>query len=175
MSSAIAGAERNLDLLTRAQFEVKSARSVEITRTLKEVQPEDLTRYGLIPEFVGRLPIVTVLDELDEDALKRILTEPKNALCKQYAELLGMDGVDLTFTDEAVTAIAREAIKRKTGARGLRAIIERVMQDTMFTLPDRPDVSACKVDADAVDGTGKPQLTLAQRSHGKRRAAENAS
>ncbi|MBR5344385.1 MAG: ATP-dependent Clp protease ATP-binding subunit ClpX [Clostridia bacterium] len=155
--------------------EVKSARSVEITRTLKEVQPEDLTRYGLIPEFVGRLPIVTVLDELDEDALKRILTEPKNALCKQYAELLGMDGVDLTFTDEAVTAIAREAIKRKTGARGLRAIIERVMQDTMFTLPDRPDVSACKVDADAVDGTGKPQLTLAQRSHGKRRAAENAS
>ena len=155
--------------------EVKSARSVEIAQTLKEVQPEDLTRYGLIPEFVGRLPIVTVLDELDEEALKRILTEPKNALCKQYKELLGMDGVDLTFTDEAVSAIAREAIKRKTGARGLRAIIERVMQDTMFSLPDMPEVSACQVDADAVDGTGKPRLTRSQRTHAKRHTAENAS
>ena len=143
--------------------EVRSARSVEIAQTLKQVQPEDLTRYGLIPEFVGRLPIVTVLDELDEEALKRILTEPKNALCKQYAELLGMDGVSLRFTDEAVAAIAREAIKRKTGARGLRAIVEGVMQDTMFSLPDMPEIARCEVDADAVLGKGQPRLTAGTR------------
>ncbi len=139
--------------------EVKSARSVEIAQTLKEVQPEDLTRFGLIPEFVGRLPIVAVLDELDEDALKRILTEPRNALTKQYAALLGMDGVSVTFTEEAVSAIAKEAIRRKTGARGLRAIVERTMQDTMFELPDQPAVTDCLVDADAVTGKGKPRLT----------------
>ena len=156
--------------------EVKSARSVEIAQTLKQVQPEDLTRYGLIPEFVGRLPIISVLDELDEGALKRILTEPKNALTKQYAELLGMDGVSLHFTDAAISAIAKEAIKRKTGARGLRAIVEATMLDTMFNLPDLPDISHCEVDEDAVLGTGKPTLTEGSR-HGRsaRRQEESAS
>ena len=143
--------------------EVKSVRSPDIARTLKEVQPEDLTRYGLIPEFVGRLPIVTVLDELDEEALKRILCEPKNALCKQYSELLGLDGVGLTFTDEALSAIAKEAIARKTGARGLRAIIERVMLSTMFDLPSMPEIGAVEVDGDSVQ-TGKPRLVQGERA-----------
>ena len=143
--------------------EVKSVRSPDIARTLKEVQPEDLTRYGLIPEFVGRLPIVTVLDELDEEALKRILCEPKNALCKQYSELLGLDGVGLTFTDEALSAIAKEAIERKTGARGLRAIIERVMLSTMFDLPSMPEIGAVEVDGDSVQ-TGKPRLVQGERA-----------
>ncbi len=143
--------------------EVKSVRSPAIAKTLMEVQPEDLTRYGLIPEFVGRLPIVTVLDELDEDALKRILCEPKNALCKQYSELLGLDGVSLTFTDEALTAIAKEAIERKTGARGLRAIIERVMLSTMFDLPSMPEICGVEVDGQAV-GSGSPRLIRGERA-----------
>ena len=130
--------------------EVKATRSLDVAATLKHVEPEDLTRYGLIPEFVGRLPIVTVLDELDEEALRRILTEPRNALCRQYQELLGLDGVTLTFTDEAIGAIAKEAIRRKTGARGLRAIVEQRMLDTMFDLPSRTEISACEVDENEV-------------------------
>ena len=126
--------------------ELKETNSLDVAATLKHVEPEDLTRYGLIPEFVGRLPIVTVLDELDEDALKRILTEPRNALCRQYQELLGLDGVSLTFTEKAIGAIAKEAIRRKTGARGLRAIVEQRMLDTMFDLPSRPEIGSCEVD-----------------------------
>ena len=137
--------------------EVKAKASFESAEALKQVQPEDLTRFGLIPELVGRLPIITTLDALDEDALIRILTEPRNALCKQYQELMSIDGVKLTFTKEAVRAIAREAISRKTGARGLRAIIERVMLDSMFSLPDEPDVVGCRVTEEAVR-TGKPEL-----------------
>ena len=124
---------------------------------LKDVQPEDLTKYGLIPEFVGRLPILVTLDGLDEDALLRILTEPKNALCKQYAALLEMDGIRLTFEEEAIREIARQAIERKCGARGLRAIIENAMLDTMFELPGMPDVTECIITKEAVTG-GKPTL-----------------
>lgn len=128
------------------------------TEALKKMRPEDLTKFGLIPEFVGRLPITVTLDALDEDALVRILTEPKNALCKQYQKLLGMDGVKLTFAPEAVRAIAQMAIERKCGARGLRAIIEDVMLDTMFDLPGQMEINACEITEDAVLGKEPPRL-----------------
>ncbi len=128
------------------------------TATLKQLRPEDLTKFGLIPEFVGRLPITVALDALDEEALVRILTEPKNALCKQYQKLLAMDGVALSFEDDAVKAIAHKAIERKCGARGLRAIIESVMLDTMFDLPGMKQINGCVITADAVNGISKPKL-----------------
>ena len=137
--------------------EVQSQRDPSRTDALKDVRPEDLTKYGLIPEFVGRLPIVVTLDGLDEEALIRILREPRNALCRQYEALLDMDGIRLTFEEEAVREIARQAIQRKCGARGLRAIIEDCMLDTMFELPGMPDVSECVITLDAVTG-GKPKL-----------------
>ena len=137
--------------------EVQSQRDPTRTDALKDVRPEDLTKYGLIPEFVGRLPIVVTLDGLDEDALIRILREPKNALCKQYEALMEMDGIRLTFQEEAVREIARQAIARKCGARGLRAIIEDSMLDTMFELPGMPDVTECVITKDSVTG-GKPEL-----------------
>ena len=137
--------------------ELQSKRDPARTDALKDVRPEDLTKYGLIPEFVGRLPVVVTLDGLDEDALVRILTEPKNALCKQYEALLDMDGIRLSFEDEAVREIARQAIERKCGARGLRAIIEDAMLDTMFELPGLPDVNECVITREAVTG-GKPTL-----------------
>ncbi len=130
---------------------------------LKKMRPEDLTKFGLIPEFVGRLPITVTLDALDEDALVRILTEPKNALCKQYQKLLGMDGVTLTFEPDAVKAIAHMAIERKCGARGLRAIIEEVMLDTMFDLPGRKDINACEITKASVLGQEKPKLMEGER------------
>ena len=139
---------------------------------MKEIRPEDLNHYGLIPEFVGRLPIVVTLDQLDEDALARILTEPKDALCKQYQKLLDMDGIELTFEPEAVRAIAHQAIERHCGARGLRAIIENVMLDTMFELPGLKNVSGCVIDVDAVEG-GKPKLIEGkQKASGRRRRSD---
>ena len=152
--------------------EVQSARDPERTEALKEVRPEDLTKYGLIPEFVGRLPVIVTLDGLDEDALMRILTEPKNALCKQYEKLLELDGIQLTFEDEAVREIAKKAIARKTGARGLRAIIEDCMLDTMFELPGMTDVNGCVIDRDAVDG-GKPRLVQGPRRRAVKRSDKN--
>ncbi len=137
--------------------EIQSQRDPARTDALKEVRPEDLTKYGLIPEFVGRLPIVVTLDGLDEDALVRILQEPKNALCKQYQVLMDMDGVKLTFEEDAVREIARQAIARKCGARGLRAIIEDCMLDTMFDLPGQTDINECVITKDAVTG-GRPEL-----------------
>ena len=151
--------------------EVQSQRDPSRTDALKDVRPEDLTKYGLIPEFVGRLPIVVTLDGLDEEALVRILREPKNALCKQYEALLDMDGVKLTFEDEAVKEIARQAITRKCGARGLRAIIEEAMLDTMFDLPGMTDVSECVVSADTIKG-GKPKLVSGTRKRGTRRTEQ---
>ena len=133
------------------------------TDALKKLRPEDLTKFGLIPEFVGRLPITVTLDALDEDALVRILTEPKNALCKQYQKLLGLDGVELTFDDDAVRAIAHMAIERKCGARGLRAIIEDVMLDTMFDLPGRREICGCEITADSVNSKCEPKLIEGKR------------
>lgn len=125
---------------------------------LKLVLPEDLLKFGLIPEFVGRLPVISALEPLDETALVRILTEPKNALVKQYQKLLEMDNVELKFETEALEAIAQEAIKRKTGARGLRAIIETIMLDVMFELPSREDVLQCQITKDTVLHGVPPKL-----------------
>ena len=111
---------------------------------------------------MGRLPIVVTLDQLDEDALTRILTEPKNALCKQYQKLLGMDGIELTFEEDAVRAIARKAIERRCGARGLRAIIEKVMMDTMFDLPGMKGVKKCIITVDAVNKVAPPTLVYGE-------------
>lgn len=125
---------------------------------LSKVLPEDLLKFGLIPEFVGRLPVISTLEQLDEEALVQILTEPKNALVKQYQKLLEMDGVELKFEADALEAIAKEAIKRNTGARGLRAIIEGIMLDVMYDLPSREDVSKCIVTKDTVVNKSLPQL-----------------
>ena len=125
---------------------------------LAEVQPEDLIKFGLIPEFIGRTPIIATLELLDKDALTRILTEPKNALVKQYQALFGMDEIELEFTDGALEAIAEEAIERKTGARGLRSILEALLMDTMFDLPGQDDIAKAVVDKNAATGKGTPKL-----------------
>jgi ATP-dependent Clp protease ATP-binding subunit ClpX len=129
-----------------------------MSRVLHQIRPEDLMKYGMIPEFVGRLPIVVTLDPLDEEALVKILTEPRNALVKQYAKLLELDGITLEFEEEALRIIAQQAIQRKSGARGLRSIIEDVMLDTMFELPVRNDVNKCVITADSVKEGAKPKL-----------------
>lgn len=130
---------------------------------LSQVQPEDLLHFGLIPEFIGRLPVVVTLNKLDEDALVRVLKEPKNALIRQYQSLLAMDGVELEFEDAAVRAIARKAIARNTGARGLRSIIEKIMQNVMFQVPSMHDVSRCIVTEEVVSSGKQPVLV-----HGKK-------
>ena len=129
-----------------------------LNELLHDVEPEDLIKYGLIPEFVGRLPVVAVLDELDTGALVKILTEPKNALVKQYQKLLAMEGVELEFRDHALGAIAKRALERRTGARGLRSIIEHALLDIMFDLPSLANVQKVVVDEGAISGDGKPLL-----------------
>src|SRR5438128_73690 len=129
-----------------------------LNELLHDVEPEDLIKYGLIPEFVGRLPVVAVLDELDAGALMKILTEPKNALVKQYQKLLAMEGVELEFRDHALQAIAKRALDRRTGARGLRSIIEHALLDIMFDLPSLANVQKVVVDEGAISGDAKPLL-----------------
>src|SRR5438876_1062726 len=126
------------------------------TELLHDVQPEDLLKFGLIPEFIGRLPVIATLDELDESALMRILKEPKNALTKQYSKLFEMETVHLKFTEEALRAIAREAMKRKSGARGLRAIMENIMLDIMYDMPSQPNIKEVVISEDVVDKTEPP-------------------
>ena len=130
---------------------------------LRQVRPEDLVKYGLIPELVGRLPVTVTLDALDEQALCKILTEPKNALVKQYQRLMALDGIRLSFDDEAVQAIAHKAIERKTGARGLRAIIEDIMLDTMFELPGKKEICACRITKESVTEGTAPALEEGER------------
>ena len=125
---------------------------------IKDIQPQDLIKYGLIPEFIGRVPITVGLNALDETALVNIMTEPKNALIKQYKKLIGIDNVDLEITDEAVRAVAKRAIELKTGARGLRTILEGLMLDTMYDLPSLADVEKVVIDKDVVSGEGKPVI-----------------
>ena len=125
---------------------------------LKQSEPEDLLKFGLIPEFVGRLPVIATLEDLDIAALVQILTEPKNALVKQYRKLFELEDVELTFTDEALTAIAQRAIERKTGARGLRSILEGVLLDTMYEIPSQSDVSKVVIDESVIEGSSKPLL-----------------
>jgi ATP-dependent Clp protease ATP-binding subunit ClpX len=135
----------------------------DIGEVFRMVEPEDLIKFGLIPEFVGRLPVIATLEELDVTALKQILTTPKNALTRQFEKLFQMEGVDLEFREEALTAIATRAIKRKTGARGLRSIIEHALLDIMFDLPGMTDVSKVVVDEKTVLGEGKPLLIYAEQ------------
>jgi ATP-dependent Clp protease ATP-binding subunit ClpX len=134
----------------------------------RDVEPEDLLKYGLIPEFVGRLPVVATLEDLDEASLKLILTQPKNALVKQYQRLFEMEGVDLTVAEQALGAIARKAIDRKTGARGLRSIMEAILLDTMFDLPSLEDVEEVMISQQVVEGTAGPLYTYAGRAGGAR-------
>src|SRR5579864_2754121 len=140
----------------RAVPEGKSERRT--TRLLQQLLPEDLLRFGLIPEFIGRLPIVVTLDALDELALRRILTEPRNALVRQYQKIFAMDGIELTFTKEALVAIAQRAQTRKTGARGLRSILEEVMLDVMYDLPSLTNVKKCIINKEVIDGLQTPVL-----------------
>ena len=139
--------------------EVRSQDNTQnIGKTLRDVEPEDLVKYGLIPEFVGRLPMIATLDELDLDALVRIICEPKNSLTKQYAKLFEMENVEIQFRDDALKAISRKAQERKTGARGLRSIMEFVLLDTMYKIPSLDRVSKVVIDAAVIDGMSEPLL-----------------
>ena len=149
-----------------------SKQDMNIGETLRKLEPEDLLKTGLIPEFVGRLPVNVTLDQLGEDAMVRILAEPKNALVKQFQRLLEIDGVKLTFDEEALRAIAQEALKRKTGARGLRSIIERIMRNVMYEIPSQEGVTACRVTKDVVQDRKEPVLSYSKRrSHSKEASA----
>ena len=139
----------------------------------KELEPSDLLKYGLIPEFVGRLPVLATLEDLDEDALVEILTEPKNALTKQYAKLFEMEGAELKFTDEALKAIAQKAIARKTGARGLRSIIENMLLDTMFELPDEENVEEVIINEDTVTDNKKPVFVYSDKKTKKSKSKKD--
>jgi ATP-dependent Clp protease ATP-binding subunit ClpX len=130
----------------------------KVGEALKDVEPEDLVRFGLIPEFVGRLPVIATLDELDEDALVQILTEPKNSLTRQYGRLFEMEGVELEFRTDALRSIAKRALERKTGARGLRSILENVLLDTMYEIPSAEHVSKVVIDENVISGEAKPLL-----------------
>lgn len=131
---------------------------VETEKALVHLEPEDLLKFGLIPEFIGRLPVIVTLDELDVDALKMIMTEPKNALVKQYEKLFELDGVELEMTEDAIDAIAHKAIERKTGARGLRSIFEKIMNEVMYEIPSRENVSKCIVTEETVNNGNEPKL-----------------
>ena len=142
-------------------------REVRQGRMFSQLMPEDLLKFGLIPEFIGRLPIVVTLDALDELALRRILVEPRNALVRQFQKILSMDGVDLTFTKDALIAIASRAQGRKTGARGLRSIMEEVMLDVMYDLPSMTDVQKCIINKDVVEKKDPPTLIYHEQSQGQ--------
>jgi len=151
-------------------------RSIEgkkpIGELLTTVEPEDLIKYGLIPEFVGRLPVIATLDELDEEALVRILTEPRNALSKQYQKLFELEGCELEFTHDALGAIALKAMERRTGARGLRTILETALLDTMYELPSMSDASKVVVDTNAITGEGQPYIIYQNDGKGAQAAAD---
>ena len=133
---------------------------------LRDLEPEDLLRYGLIPEFIGRLPVIATLEDLDEAALVEILTEPKNALVKQYQRLFDMENVKLTFTDDALRAVAQKAILRKTGARGLRSIMEGILLETMFELPSLDGVEEVVVNGEVIEGRAQPLYVHGERKEG---------
>ncbi|MDQ6998866.1 MAG: ATP-dependent Clp protease ATP-binding subunit ClpX [Mariprofundus sp.] len=166
LGGAFAGLEKLIEAKGKGRSigfgaEVSTEDEKDIGVTLSQVEPEDLIKFGLIPELVGRLPAVATLSQLDKEALLRILTEPKNALVKQFGALMAYDEVELSFSDGALEAIAEKAIERKTGARGLRAILESVMLDVMYDIPTMTGVEKCIVNRDAVEGKSKPLLLLA--------------
>ncbi|MEG1547565.1 MAG: ATP-dependent Clp protease ATP-binding subunit ClpX [Clostridia bacterium] len=142
--------------------DVQSQTEKDIGAILKNILPEDLLKYGLIPEFVGRVPIIVTLHQLDEKALMDILTEPKNAMTRQYKKLFEMDGVELEFDHDSLVDVAKLAIERKTGARGLRAILEDVMLDIMYDIPSRTDIRKCLITSDVIKKTGKPVFELGE-------------
>jgi ATP-dependent Clp protease ATP-binding subunit ClpX len=142
--------------------EVRSEAERAVGAVLREVEPEDLIKFGLIPELVGRLPVVATLDELNEDALVEILIEPKNALIKQYQKLFAMEGAELEVRPAAMLAIARKALRRKTGARGLRSILEHILLDIMYELPSLQNVQKVVIDENAIDGEGKPLVIYSE-------------
>ncbi len=148
--------------------EVRSKEKKLLGEILRNILPEDLLKFGLIPEFVGRLPVIVTLDALDEESLVRILIEPKNALVKQYQKFLEIDNVQLEFKDEALKAIAAEALKRNTGARGLRAIIEGIMRNVMYDIPSRTDVAKCIVTKEVIANKEEPVLVTAERKTKKK-------
>jgi len=141
----------------RAHVETASSKK-NLGDTLRGVEPEDLVKYGLIPEFVGRLPVIATLDELDTEALVRILTEPKNAFTKQYAKLFEMEDVEIDFREDALAAIAKRAMERKTGARGLRSILESVLNEVMYRIPSENDVAKVIIDENVINGSSEPML-----------------
>lgn len=150
-----------------------------ISELLRQVTPADYVKYGLIPEFIGRVPVSVTLDLLNEEALVRILTEPKSAICKQYKKLFELDGVELEFDDESLKAIAREAMDRKTGARGLRSIIEKSVMDLMYEVPSNEEIAKCIITKEAVDGSGSPEIIYtdsprARKSFVKRHSKKNS-
>ncbi len=150
----------------------------ETQNILKQIQPQDFIKYGLIPEFVGRVPVTITLDQLDVEALVSILTEPKSAICKQYKKLFELDGVELEFTDEALEEIAREAMERKTGARGLRAIIEKVVLNLMYEIPSDDYIEKCVITKEVVTEGAEPELTVSdvpksKKNIGKKRTKKN--
>ncbi len=148
---------------------IESKREIDKTAIYGELLPQDLLKFGLIPEFVGRLPIVATLSELDREALKQIITEPKNALVKQYKKLLELDDVELEFEQEALDAIVDKAIKRNTGARGLRSIIEEIMRDIMFSIPSNPKIEKCTVTKETVLDGKEPEIVINENKQAKKR------
>jgi len=143
---------------------VKNYKEQPLSETMKRLEPEDLIKYGLIPEFIGRMPIIATLNDLDEKSLVKILREPKNSLIKQYQRLFEFEEVDLEFKDEAISEIAKKAISKKTGARGLRSILENILLKTMFELPDMENVIKVTIDRPAVNGTSEPIVTYGKKT-----------
>jgi ATP-dependent Clp protease ATP-binding subunit ClpX len=156
-------AQRNRGTVMGFGADVKGPDERGIGELLREVEPEDLLKFGMIPEFVGRLPVVATLEDLDESALIKVLTEPKNALVKQYQRLFELESVSLEFSEDALAAIARKAMQRKTGARGLRSIMEAVLLDIMFELPGMTGVESVVINREVVEGKAKPLRLLSQR------------
>ncbi|HHV17577.1 MAG TPA: ATP-dependent Clp protease ATP-binding subunit ClpX, partial [Thermoanaerobacterales bacterium] len=151
------------------EAEIHSQEQKNIGEILKNMMPEDLLKYGMIPEFVGRLPVIVTLSALDEKSLIRILKEPRNALVKQYQKLFEMDNSQLEFTDDALVVVAQEAIRRKTGARGLRSIMEDIMLDIMYELPHRTDIAKCVVTKEVVMNREEPIIVTSDRKKGKKK------
>ena len=145
---------------------MKNQSREEISKTLRRLEPEDLIKFGLIPEFLGRLPVIATLDELNESSLIKILKEPKNALIKQFKKLFEMESVNLRLTDSAISAVAQKALKRKSGARGLRAIMENCLLDVMYEIPSIENLKECVIGADVVLN-GEPPILLYERNKKK--------
>ena len=164
---AFAGLDKLIDSRGKGSsigFGAKVKKEQPLSEIMKMLEPEDLIKYGLIPEFIGRMPIIATLDDLDEKSLIKILKEPKNSLIKQYQRLFEFEEVELEFQDEAISEIAKKAISKKTGARGLRSILENILLKTMFELPDMENVIKVTVDSSSVKGFSEPIVTYGKKS-----------